>query len=154
MEWFRGNDQSTGERKSCSFERIYFSRGTDKEIYHERKRLGQLLAKGILSEVDHDLQNTVFSYIPNTAASAFYGLMEELNRICNDIIKDRIVEAGSSVTREFLEDLFKLKPRIEKVAVKDIKLRTLLHRIRSAMTWLRTCTMLPMEPSAGEWITL
>ncbi len=115
-----------GERKSCSFERIYFSRGTDKEIYHERKRLGQLLAKGILSEVDHDLQNTVFSYIPNTAASAFYGLMEELNRICNDIIKDRIVEAGSSVTREFLEDLFKLKPRIEKVAVKDIKLRTFI----------------------------
>lgn len=115
-----------GERRSCSFERIYFSRGTDKEIYHERKRLGQLLAKGILSEVDHDLQNTVFSYIPNTAASAFYGLMEELNRICNDIIKDRIVEAGSSVTREFLEDLFKLKPRIEKVAVKDIKLRTFI----------------------------
>jgi amidophosphoribosyltransferase len=115
-----------GPRKSCSFERIYFSRGTDKEIYLERKKLGKLLTKGILKEVDHDLKNTVFSYIPNTAASAFYGLVEELNHVCDDVIKDKIMEAGNSLTRESLEEIFSLKPRMEKVAVKDIKLRTFI----------------------------
>jgi len=115
-----------GVRKACSFERIYFSRGTDKDIYQERKRLGHLLTKGILREVDHDLKNTVFSYIPNTAASAFYGLVEELVRVCDNIIKDRIIEAGNTLTREQLEEIFSLKPRMEKVAVKDIKLRTFI----------------------------
>ena len=113
-------------RRSCSFERIYFSRGTDKEIYNERKQLGIALTKNILSEVGHDLQNTVFSYIPNTAASAFYGLVEGLNSVCDEIKSDKILEAGPSITREQLQEIFKLKPRVEKVAVKDIKLRTFI----------------------------
>ncbi len=113
-------------RRSCSFERIYFSRGTDKEIYNERKSLGSALTKNILSEVGHDLQNTVFSYIPNTAASAFYGLVEELNNVCDQIKSDKILQAGPGITREQLQEIFKLKPRTEKVAVKDIKLRTFI----------------------------
>jgi amidophosphoribosyltransferase len=113
-------------RRSCSFERIYFSRGTDKEIYSERKRLGSALTGNILSEVGHDLQNTVFSYIPNTAASAFYGLVEELNNVCDQIKSDKILQAGPTVTREQLQEIFRLKPRAEKVAVKDIKLRTFI----------------------------
>jgi amidophosphoribosyltransferase len=113
-------------RRSCSFERIYFSRGTDKEIYSERKQLGSALTKSILSEVGHDLQNTVFSYIPNTAASAFYGLVEELNNVCDQIKSDKILQAGPGITREQLQEIFKLKPRTEKVAVKDIKLRTFI----------------------------
>jgi amidophosphoribosyltransferase len=115
-----------GERRSCSFERIYFSRGTDKEIYNERKQLGAVLTKSILSEVGHDLENTVFSYIPNTAGSAFYGMVEELNNVCDLIKADKILNAGPSVTREQLQEIFKLKPRVEKVAVKDIKLRTFI----------------------------
>ena len=115
-----------GPRKACSFERIYFSRGTDKEIYQERKRLGQLLTRGILREVDHDLKNTVFSYIPNTAASAFYGLVEELVRVCDTINKDKIIQLKDTLNREMLDEIFSLKPRIEKVAVKDIKLRTFI----------------------------
>ena len=113
-------------RRSCSFERIYFSRGTDKEIYNERKQLGIALTKNILTEVGHDLQNTVFSYIPNTAASAFYGLVEGLNSVCDEIKSDKILEAGPSITRDQLQEIFKLKPRVEKVAVKDIKLRTFI----------------------------
>ncbi|NVO20214.1 MAG: amidophosphoribosyltransferase [Bacteroidetes bacterium] len=113
-------------RKACSFERIYFSRGTDTEIYQERKKLGKLLAKGILREVDHDLKNTVFSYIPNTATSAFYGLVEELTRVCDNVMKDKLLEAKGSLTPELLEEIFSLKPRMEKVAVKDIKLRTFI----------------------------
>lgn len=113
-------------RRSCSFERIYFSRGTDKEIYNERKQLGIALTKNVLSEVGHDLQNTVFSYIPNTAASAFYGLTEELNNVCDRIKSDKILQSGPDITREQLQEIFKLKPRIEKVAVKDIKLRTFI----------------------------
>jgi len=114
------------ERRSCSFERIYFSRGTDKEIYEERKQLGRLLTKSILAEVGHDLKNTVFSYIPNTAASAFYGLVEELNDVCDQIKADKILKAGNEFTREQLREIFTLKPRVEKVAVKDIKLRTFI----------------------------
>jgi len=115
-----------GPRRACSFERIYFSRGTDKEIYLERKKLGKMLAKGILKEVDHDLKNTVFSYIPNTAASAYYGLVEELNSVCDAVIKEKILEAGNNLNRKLLDEIFTLKPRIEKVAVKDIKLRTFI----------------------------
>jgi amidophosphoribosyltransferase len=114
------------ERRSCSFERIYFSRGTDKEIYNERKQLGIALTKNILSEVGHDLINTVFSYIPNTAASAFYGLVEGLNTVCDEIKSDKILNAGPNITREQLQEIFLLKPRVEKVAVKDIKLRTFI----------------------------
>lgn len=113
-------------RKSCSFERIYFSRGTDAEIYKERKQLGKSLASPILEAIDFDLENTVFSYIPNTAAVAFRGLGEELNRYCNKIKKDKIRRLPAGYNDEDLENILAIKPRIEKVAVKDQKLRTFI----------------------------
>jgi amidophosphoribosyltransferase len=114
------------EKKACSFERIYFSRGTDKEIYRERKSLGRLLAPAILKAIDYDIGNTVFSYIPNTAIDAYYGLIEELNRFCNTIKKDRILEAQGTLTPEEIDTILTLAPRVEKVAVKDMKLRTFI----------------------------
>ncbi|MFH0865462.1 MAG: amidophosphoribosyltransferase [Bacteroidota bacterium] len=114
------------EKKSCSFERIYFSRGTDKNIYCERKKLGKNLAPAILKAINYDLENTVFSYIPNTAVTAFNGLIEELNAFCKKIQKEKILQTGSFLTSEKLDEIFKLKPRIETLAVKDIKLRTFI----------------------------
>lgn len=114
------------EKKSCSFERIYFSRGTDKEIYRERKMLGKFLAAPILKAIDHDLTNTVFSYIPNTAIDAYYGLIEEIDLFCNKIKKERIQEAGGKLTPDELDTILALAPRAEKVAVKDMKLRTFI----------------------------
>ena len=114
------------EKRSCSFERIYFSRGTDKEIYRERKKLGKFLAATVLKAVDYDLENTVFSYIPNTAIDAYYGLIEELENFCDAVKKDRILEAGKNLTREKLDEILSLRPRVEKVAVKDMKLRTFI----------------------------
>jgi amidophosphoribosyltransferase len=114
------------EKRSCSFERIYFSRGTDVEIYKERKALGRLLTPAILKAVDYDIHNTVFSYIPNTAIDAYYGMIEELHNFCDQIKKDRIIEAGSSLDKEKLDKIFELTPRFEKVAVKDIKMRTFI----------------------------
>ena len=116
------------EKKSCSFERIYFSRGTDKEIYRERKKLGKCLAPAILSAIDYNLENTVFSYIPNTAIDAYYGLIEEMGDFCDKIKIDRILDAGNTLDRERLNAIFQLKPRAEKVAVKDVKLRTFITR--------------------------
>ncbi len=116
------------EKKSCSFERIYFSRGTDKEIYRERKKLGKLLTPAILRAIDCDLENTVFSYIPNTAIDAYYGLIEEMDEFCNKIKIERILDAGNSLDQEKLNTIFQLKPRAEKVAVKDVKLRTFITR--------------------------
>ena len=114
------------EKRACSFERIYFSRGTDKDIYQERKKLGKLLAPEILKEIDYDLENTVFSYIPNTAAVAFRGLAEELEKFCNTIKKDKILQLGNKITPQKLEKIFQIMPRIEKIAVKDVKLRTFI----------------------------
>jgi len=114
------------ERRSCSFERIYFSRGTDVEIYKERKALGRLLTPAILKAVDFDINKTVFSYIPNTAIDAYYGMMAELHNFCDKIKQDRIIEAGGNLDKEKLEEIFKLSPRMEKVAVKDIKMRTFI----------------------------
>ncbi|MCX6304879.1 MAG: amidophosphoribosyltransferase [Bacteroidetes bacterium] len=116
------------EKKPCSFERIYFSRGTDKEIYRERKKLGKLLTPAILRAIDHDVENTVFSYIPNTAIDAYYGLIEEMDVFCDKIKIDRILDAGASLSQEKLKTIFQLKPRAEKVAVKDVKLRTFITR--------------------------
>jgi amidophosphoribosyltransferase len=113
-------------RKSCSFERIYFSRGTDTDIYIERKKLGKLLSPAILKAIDHDFENTVFSYIPNTAAVAFRGLVEELDRFCNTVKRDNILNNKDSITAEKLDSILSLKPRIEKIAVKDVKLRTFI----------------------------
>jgi amidophosphoribosyltransferase len=114
------------EKKACSFERIYFSRGTDKEIYRERKNLGKFLAPAILKAIDYDLENTVFSYIPNTAIDAYYGLIEEIDLFCNTIKKDRILEARGKLTPAELDAILTLGPRVEKVAVKDMKLRTFI----------------------------
>jgi amidophosphoribosyltransferase len=114
------------ERRSCSFERIYFSRGTDVEIYKERKALGRLLTPAILKAVDFDIYNTVFSYIPNTAIDAYYGMMAELHNFCDQIKKDRIIEAGDKLDKDKLDEIFKISPRMEKVAVKDIKMRTFI----------------------------
>jgi amidophosphoribosyltransferase len=113
-------------KKSCSFERIYFSRGTDVDIYQERKNLGKSLAPAILKAIDYDLENTVFSYIPNTAIDAFLGLVEQINAFCDTQIKDQVIQLGNKLTPENLDAIFSLKPRVEKVAVKDIKLRTFI----------------------------
>ena len=114
------------ERKSCSFERIYFSRGSDKEIYKERKMLGNLLTPQIINAVDGDLKNTVFSFIPNTAESAFYGMIQGIEEHMKNEWKQRVLKYGKEITEKDLDHLLYLKPRIEKVALKDIKLRTFI----------------------------
>ena len=114
------------KKASCSFERIYFSRGTDRDIYTERKKLGKLLAPNVLKAIDNDLENSVFSYIPNTAAVAFYGLVESMNDFCNQRKKERILALGPNITDEELDKFIHFKPRMEKLAVKDAKLRTFI----------------------------
>ena len=113
-------------RKSCSFERIYFSRGTDKDIYRERKNLGRYLVNSVLKSLNWDLRNAVFSYIPNTASVAFRGLAEGLEDYCNKIKAEKILQLGDKAGQKSLEEILKLKPRIEKVAVKDVKMRTFI----------------------------
>ena len=114
------------KRKSCSFERIYFSRGSDHEIYNERKKLGRLVFPQILKAVSNDLKNTVFSYIPNTAEVSFYGLVHEAQDYMNQIAEKKIIKEGKKISREKLKKLLSLRPRIEKVAIKDAKLRTFI----------------------------
>jgi amidophosphoribosyltransferase len=114
------------ERKACSFERIYFSRGTDFEIYRERQKLGKALTPAILNAIDHDLKNTVFSFIPNTASVAFQGLMDELEQVCARIKKEKILQLGKSITEEKLGQILSIRPRVEQVAVKDAQLRTFI----------------------------
>ncbi len=113
-------------KKPCSFERIYFSRGTDKDIYKERKRLGQLLAPSVLRSINYDIENTVFSYIPNTAAVAYYGLMEGLEEHNNQKKCDQILQLANNATQSELEKILSQKIRTDKLAVKDIKLRTFI----------------------------
>ena len=110
----------------CSFERIYFSRGTDEAIYKERKMLGRLLTPPILKAINHDLDHTVFSYIPNTAASAFYGLIDELDIFLNTVKKDLLINQSHNLTAEKIDEILKKKVHFEKVAVKDAKLRTFI----------------------------
>ena len=114
------------ERKACSFERIYFSRGSDKEIYLERKKLGELLFPKILNAIKGDLKNTVFSYIPNTAETSFFGLVQEAQKYISSQAIVKLLEEKQEISKENLEKLFSLKPRIEKVAIKDAKLRTFI----------------------------
>lgn len=115
-----------GDKKSCSFERIYFSRGTDKDIYQERKKLGYLLTDKILKAIDYDLENTVFSFIPNTAEVAFYGLMDGLNDYLNKHKIQQIKNLGTHPKDEEIEKILSIKPRVEKLAIKDAKLRTFI----------------------------
>jgi amidophosphoribosyltransferase len=116
------------ERKSCSFERIYFSRGTDADIYRERKMLGKMLTPPVLKTVDYNLKDTVFSYIPNTASVAFYGMVEALTAFCNKVKTERLLQAKDSLSESAIAEILSLAPRIEKVAVKDIKLRTFISQ--------------------------
>tara|TARA_R110002049_G_scaffold264322_3_gene440462 strand:- start:5981 stop:7879 length:1899 start_codon:yes stop_codon:yes gene_type:complete len=114
------------ERKACSFERIYFSRGSDKEIYQERKELGKLLFPQILEAIDDDIKNTVFSYIPNTAETSFYGMVKEAQNHLNRKKEEQILSIGRKITSEELHAILEVRPRIEKVAIKDAKLRTFI----------------------------
>ena len=114
------------ERKACSFERIYFSRGSDQEIYLERKKLGALLLPQVLHSIDNDLKNTVFSYIPNTAETSFYGLIEAVSEHLNQKKKQQILQEGTTLTETRLSEILSVRPRIEKVAIKDVKLRTFI----------------------------
>ena len=114
------------EKKSCSFERIYFSRGSDKEIYNERKKLGSLLFPQILKVINNDLQNTVFSYIPNTAEVSFYGMVQQAQDFMNKQAEKKILNEGDKISKEKLRELLAFRPRIEKVAIKDAKLRTFI----------------------------
>lgn len=114
------------KRKSCSFERIYFSRGSDRTIYNERKDLGRLLAKTILEKINYDIENTVFSYIPNTAETAFYGMMEGVRKEMDIVKKKQILDLGADINPEKLGKILGLKPRVEKVAIKDVKMRTFI----------------------------
>jgi amidophosphoribosyltransferase len=115
----------------CSFERIYFSRGTDKHIYRERKKLGEILTEPVLAAVNNDLKNTVFSYIPNTAESAFYGLIEGVDKWLNNRKRQAILNRGEAITVSDFERIMDVRPRIEKIAVKDIKLRTFITQDKS-----------------------
>lgn len=114
------------ERKACSFERIYFSRGSDQEIYLERKKLGALLLPQVLRSIDNDLKNTVFSYIPNTAETSFYGLIEAVSEHLNQKKKQQILQQGATLNEACLNEILSVRPRIEKVAIKDVKLRTFI----------------------------
>ena len=112
------------EKKSCSFERIYFSRGTDPDIYYERKKLGKLLIPNILRSINFDLKNTVFSYIPNTAETAFLGMIEGLEDYLVNKRKDIILDQKPHP--DSLEEILSFKPRVEKIVIKDAKLRTFI----------------------------
>jgi len=114
------------EKRACSFERIYFSRGSDAEIYKERKQLGKLLIGQILDSVKSDLKNTVFSFIPNTAEISFYGLVEGLHEHIRKLQKDTLIERKDSLTDAELDELLSMTPRVEKLAIKDVKLRTFI----------------------------
>lgn len=112
--------------KPCSFERIYFSRGTDKDIYAERKKLGYLLGPTILKEINYDIEDTVFSYIPNTASVAFQGLVDKMNSYTAEAIEEKITSSGDQLSSEDLKKLLSIRPRVESIAVKDAKLRTFI----------------------------
>lgn len=114
------------ERKACSFERIYFSRGSDKEIYQERKELGKLLFPLILKSISEDIRNTVFSYIPNTAETSFFGMVIAAQNYMNKKKEEQILSIGRRITAEELHSILEVRPRIEKVAIKDAKLRTFI----------------------------
>lgn len=114
------------EPRKCSFERIYFSRGSDKDIYTERKALGKLIVPPVLGTINHDLDNTVFSFIPNTAEISFYGLIKGLDQHLNEKKIAQIQALGSNPTQEEIQNIIRQRARIEKIAIKDAKLRTFI----------------------------
>jgi amidophosphoribosyltransferase len=114
------------ERRACSFERIYFSRGSDEKIYRERIALGYHLSKRVLEDINYDLKNAIFSYIPNTAEVAFYGLVKGMEDYLNKIKVERILSWGNDFSEEKLTEMVTRKIRQEKIAIKDVKLRTFI----------------------------
>lgn len=128
----RGGDVSVNEiipstgKKACSFERIYFSRGSDAEIYQERKNLGKLVWPQVLDAIGKDTDNSVFSYIPNTAETSFYGMVEAAQDFLNDRKNNAILENRHTLTEETLKELLSVKIRTDKIAIKDAKLRTFI----------------------------
>ena len=113
------------EKKSCSFERIYFSRGNDSGIYQERKNLGKLLMPAVLNEINYNIKNTVFSYIPNTAETSFFGMIESVEEYLNSRKSEEII-GKEDLSEEKIKEILSVRPRIEKIAVKDVKLRTFI----------------------------
>jgi amidophosphoribosyltransferase len=114
------------ERKACSFERIYFSRGSDEKIYKERSALGYNLSKQVLEAIDYDLKNTIFSFIPNTAEVAFYGLVKGCEDYLNKIKIERISSWNGNIEEEKLTEMINRRIRMEKIAIKDVKMRTFI----------------------------
>ncbi|HEY0297679.1 MAG TPA: amidophosphoribosyltransferase [Arachidicoccus sp.] len=114
------------ERRACSFERIYFSRGSDEKIYRERIALGYHLSERVLNEINYDLKNTIVSYIPNTAEVAFFGLVKGMEDYLNKIKVERILSWGNDITPDKLEEMVTRKIRQEKIAIKDVKMRTFI----------------------------
>ena len=112
------------KKKSCSFERIYFSRGSDADIYKERKKLGYLLFDQIMDSIKSDLKNTVFSYIPNTAETSFYGLISSVQDYVRNRVSHKLKESNFDLVK--IQKILELRPRIEKIAIKDVKLRTFI----------------------------
>ena len=125
-EWHTQQILEPKDNKACSFERIYFSRGSDKDIYRERKRLGENLVPTVLKAIENDLNHTVFSFIPNTAEVAYFGLQEGMNEYLNQVKKEWIADRSHLLQEEELEQILSMRVRCEKVAIKDIKLRTFI----------------------------
>ena len=113
------------ENKSCSFERIYFSRGNDSNIYQERKELGKLLMPAVLKEINYEIEKTVFSYIPNTAETSFFGMIESVEEYLNNQKTEEII-GKKNLSEDKIKKILSVRPRIEKIAVKDVKLRTFI----------------------------
>ena len=114
------------ERKACSFERIYFSRGSDEKIYRERNKLGYQLSEPVLKAIEHDLRNTIFSFIPNTAETAFYGMLKGMEDYLNRIKVERILSWNKDFDEAKLSEMINRRIRIEKIAIKDVKMRTFI----------------------------
>jgi len=114
------------ERKSCSFERIYFSRGNDIDIYNERLELGRRVFPKVLKSIEYDVKNTVFSYIPNTAEVSYFGILKGCHKYLNEVKTRKIKELGNNPNHKEIEEILKISPRAEKIAVKDAKMRTFI----------------------------
>ncbi len=114
------------ERKACSFERIYFSRGSDKDIYQERKELGRLVVEPVLKEIEHDTKNTVFSFIPNTAETSFYGMVKGVEDYINTVKIRKILSGKRSIDAKEVRNILNMRARVEKLTIKDAKLRTFI----------------------------
>jgi amidophosphoribosyltransferase len=114
------------ERKACSFERIYFSRGNDADIYRERKNLGRKVVPKILEAIDYDVKNTVFSFIPNTAETSYYGMIKEVEDYLSEVKAKKIIKLGANPDPDKIREILSIRTRVQKVAIKDAKLRTFI----------------------------